>query len=297
LQHDIENTEEKQVTSMEKPEFPHPDICEYLIPDKGIGFPLLVDLPHGGRIYPPDFDFSCPKQNLELCEERYLDELYAPPTLEVGGTILKANFPRTYIDPNRPINDIDPLLLETAWPDPVLENGRSVHGHGLIMRLIRAGEPIYTRRLYHHEIHRRIKGYYSNYHNMLNNLSNQIYEQFGTVYHLNCHSMPSSAVASAFPQLQPDFILGDMDGRSCGLEFRSRISEHLKEMGYRVAVNQLYKGAEIVSRYGQPAWGRHSLQIEINRALFQNESTMEKTNHFNRLKEDIKNLVHGITDH
>lgn len=282
---------------MEKPAFPHSDICEYTIPDNGISCPLLVDLPHSGDIYPEDFDYSCTKQTLELCEERYLGELYGHPTLAVGGAFLKANFPRTYVDPNRAINDIDQLLLESAWPEPVLENGRSIHGHGLIMRLIRAAEPIYSRPLSHQEIHYRIERYYSNYHNVLNQLSNQIYEKFGVIYHLNCHSMPSSALNSSFPHLQPDFILGDMDGRTCGLEFRNRVCESLKDMGYRVFINQLYKGAEIIQRYGQPAWGRHSLQIEVNRALIQNEKTGDKSNHFNQLKTDIERLISEISAH
>ena len=62
-------------------------------------------------------------------------------------------------------------------------------------------------------------------------------------------------------------------------------------MGYRVAINQLYKGAEIITRYGQPAWGRHSLQIEINRALFQNEDTGEKNKNFDKVKKDIDKMI------
>jgi len=267
------------------------EICEYAISDNGITAPLLLDLPHSGGIYPEDFKFSCPKRALELCEEIYLDELFTFPVTSLGGVVVKANFPRTYVDANRAFNDIDQLLFDTPWMEPVTDKGRSQHGYGVIMRMIRANEPIYSHPLTHTEVKNRIDKYYTPYHHLLGHFSDCILEQFGIVYHLNCHSMPSSVVANNFPHLQPDIILGDMDGRSCGKEFRQHIADSLKNMGYRVAVNQLYKGAEIINRYGQPAWGRHSLQIEINRACFQDESTGAKNKNFSTVQKDLFNLI------
>ncbi len=271
-----------------------PNICEYAIGANGITAPLLVDLPHSGTIYPDDFKFSCPKRALELCEELYLDELLTLPTISLGGAVVKANFPRTYVDVNRTADDIDQLLFDTPWLDLINNKGRSVHGHGVLMRLIRAGEPIYSRALSHEEARLRLANYYTPYHSLLGHFSNTLFEQFGVIYHLNFHSMPSNVVANNFPRAQPDFILGDLDGRSCGLEFRTYLVETLKDMGYRVAVNQLYKGAEIIHRYGLPAWGRHSVQIEINRALFQDEDTGQKNKHFNKLATNMKKLISSI---
>lgn len=279
---------------MKNPPLSATDICEYAIADNGIARPLLIDLPHSGRIYPDDFGFACPKPSLELCEELYLDELFGQPALACGGGVVKANFPRTYVDVNRAIDDIDQLLFDKPWIEGVAAKGRSTHGHGVIMRLIRAGEPIYARYLTHDEIRHRLNTYYRPYHALLGYFSDTIFEKFGMVYHLDCHSMPSGVVTQSFPHAPPDFIIGDLDGRSCGLEIRNHIVDHLKDMGYRVAVNQLYKGAEIINRYGQPAWGRHSLQIEINRALFQNESTGEKNKNFPRLAADLQKLIQSI---
>ena len=95
------------------------EICEYAIGDNGITAPLLVDLPHSGNTYPQDFSFSCPFRSLELCEERYLDELFVPAATRNGGIAVKANFPRTYVDVNRAINDIDQLLFDTPWLEPI----------------------------------------------------------------------------------------------------------------------------------------------------------------------------------
>jgi N-formylglutamate amidohydrolase len=137
------------------------------------------------------------------------------------------------------------------------------------MRLIRAGEPIYSRHLTHAEAHNRLDNYYTTYHNLLGYFSDKIYEQFGTVYHLNCHSMPSSVVASSFPQLQPDFILGDLDGRSCGREFRQQIVEILKDMGYgtgeeAIRVLKLSPNWIPGTVDGKPARVEYSLPIQIH---------------------------------
>jgi len=136
-------------------------IYEYLCPINGITTPLLVDLPHGGNLYPDDFSYSCPKSMLEACEERFLDELYTAPTLDKGGALLQAKFPRTYVDPNRAANDIDPLLFETPWPNTPPQNGRSIHGHGVVMRLIHQGESIYGHPLTHLDVTKRIENYYA----------------------------------------------------------------------------------------------------------------------------------------
>lgn len=282
---------------MKRKNFCHLDTQAFIVfsPDTEKNLPLLIDLPHSGNFYPDDFCFSCNKKTLALCEERYLDELFISPVTAIGGTVLKANFARTYVDVNRAINDIDPLLLDTPWSKSPPENGRSIYGHGLVMRLIQ-GQNIYANSLTHADINTRIENYYSLYHNWLNDLIDTSIQQFDVSYHLNIHSMPSSVVNAHFPHAPPDFILGDLDGRTCGLDFRNHISNTLRELGYRVGINQLYKGAEIVRRYGEPAWGRHSLQIEINRALFQNEKTGEKNKGFDKLQKDIHTLVLSVED-
>lgn len=258
--------------------------------------PLVIDFPHSGDVYPDDFGYACNKNTLALCEEMYLDEIFVPSLIAIGGMALKANFPRTYVDANRAENDIDNLLLDAPWPEPCPPNGRSIHGHGVVMRMIRAGEEIYNAPLAHADIQKRITEYYRPYHSSLRSMLEDIYAQHGVVYHLNMHSMPSSVVNASFPHAPPDFILGDCDGRSCGVEFRNLISETLRGMGYRVVINQLYKGAEIVKRYGNSSWGYHSLQIEINRALFQDEVGGKNNKNFNTLVGDMNKLVLSIKD-
>ena len=68
-----------------------------------------------------------------------------------------------------------------------------------------------------------------------------------------------------------DFVLGDRDGTTCAPEFTRLVADTLRDLGYAVAINDPYKGVEIVRRHGRPAENRHSLQIEINRTLYMDE--------------------------
>ncbi len=72
------------------------------------------------------------------------------------------------------------------------------------------------------------------------------------------------------------------------------MSEILRGLGYRVAINDPFKGAELVTRIGRPAAGRHSLQIEVNRGLYMDEDRIEKSADFAPVKADMDRLVAGI---
>jgi N-formylglutamate amidohydrolase len=116
------------------------------------------------------------------------------------------------------------------------------------------------------------------------------HRRFGAVWHLNCHSMKSTARG----RLRADFVLGDRDGTTCGRAFADLVAATLRDLGYDVTLNHPFKGAEIVTRYGDPASDRHSLQIEINRALYMDEERIEKSDGFGALQRDIDRLIAAI---
>jgi N-formylglutamate amidohydrolase len=70
----------------------------------------------------------------------------------------------------------------------------------------------------------------------------------------------------------------------------------LRGRGYTVRINEVYKGVEIVKRQGRPAANRHSLQIEVDRALYMNQKTLEKTPGFGGLQADITLLIEALRD-
>ena len=256
--------------------------------------PLVFDSPHSGSLYPDDFSFCCPFDALRTAEDSYVDELYAAAP-EFGAILIGALFPRSYVDPNRAADDLDPALFVGPWPRPLSPSHRARSGLGLVRRVARPGIPIYDRKLTVEEALARVDRYHAPYHRVLDEACERVHRKFGIVWHINCHSMPSQRRGKKGGHCA-DFVLGDRDGKTCAPELTEFVARVLRGRGYTVRVNEVYKGVEIVKRQGHPAAGRHSLQIEVDRALYMDQKTLEKTPDFAALQADITHLIEALKD-
>ncbi|HYZ41668.1 MAG TPA: N-formylglutamate amidohydrolase [Stellaceae bacterium] len=256
------------------------------------GVPLVFDSPHSGSDYPEDFRFTCSLEALRTAEDAHVDELYAAAP-EFGATLLAALFPRSYVDANRATDDLDTALLEGVWPRPLSPSHKTRAGLGLVRRVARSGIPIYDRRLTVAEVMTRVERYYTAYHRVLDEACSGMHRKFGVVWHVNCHSMPSQRRGKKGGHCA-DFVLGDRDGSTCAPEFTEFVAQVLRGLGYTVRINEVYKGVEIVKRQGRPAASRHSLQIEVDRALYMDQKTLEKTPGFASLQADISRLIEAL---
>ena len=143
----------------------------------------------------------------------------------------------------------------------------------------------------------RIRRFHAPYHEAIQTLLNETHAKFGRVYHINCHSMRAVAGKQSDDgegSVRADFVLGDRDGTSCDPAFTERVRATLAGMGYQVKVNDPYKGVELVRAYSNPKAGRHSLQIEINKRLYVDEKTLQKTAGFGKLQKDLSTLLNEI---
>jgi N-formylglutamate amidohydrolase len=257
--------------------------------------PVVFDSPHSGAIYPADFGYACPSRLLRQAEDAHVDVLFGAAP-EAGATMIAALFPRSYIDANRGVEDIDQQLLDQPWPGPVATSDRARVGMGLVRRICRPGLSMYDRKLTVAEVRHRIERYYHPYHRAVADAIDDAATRFGAVWHVNCHSMPSSRGprGPTGGWERADFVLGDRDGTTCGIGFRRLVQGTLERLGYDVRINDPYKGVELVRRFGQPQLGRHSLQIEVNRRLYMNEETLVPSDGFAQLKRDLDILVADI---
>lgn len=255
--------------------------------------PVLLSVPHAGRDYAGDFKTVCPLPLLRQTEDSYVDELVARAARH-GAAMITALFPRALIDVNRAVHDLDPAVIDGVWPEPLSPGGRTLQGLGLVRRLCRNGVPMYDAPLPVEEIERRLRQFYHPYHRVLARELANLQRRFDETWLIDCHSMPSQAVnGSAAPSA--DFVLGDRDGAACDPGFTELAARILRSLGYRVAVNDPYKGMEILRRYGRPAQKQHALQVEINRALYLDETNCERTAEFNTLCDDLDNFFGQIT--
>ena len=256
----------------------------------GAPAPLVLDSPHSGEAYPADFDCAVPRELLRQAEDTHVARLWRG-ALAYGATLIEAHFPRAWVDPNRSLEDIDPALFAPgeAWPGPVTLTRKTAQGIGLVWRLARGGAPMYARGLTVAEVERRIERCWRPYHEALARALDERHAAFGAVWHVNCHSMP--AVGDAWSddpgRERADVVLGDRDGTTCDAAFTRLVSGLFAARGYAVAVNDPYKGVEIVRKHGRPAEKRHSLQIELKRTLYMDEATLVPSAGYERLERDL----------
>lgn len=250
--------------------------------------PFVFCSPHSGRIYPRLFlkQSRLDATTLRRSEDCYVDELYVR-AAACGATLLSARFPRAYIDVNREPHELDPELFSEPLPD--WANARSVRvagGLGTIARIVSDGEEIYKEPLVLQDALTRIDLLYKPFHAALRGLIERAQRHFGYAILIDCHSMPSAHMAHSGLQ-RPDFVIGDRFGTSCDLRLTKFIRSVLTDLGYEAQLNRPYAGGYITEHYGRPLRNVHAIQLEINRGLYMNEKTLEKTPRFTALERDL----------
>jgi N-formylglutamate deformylase len=259
--------------------------------------PLVLDSPHSGVNYPADFGHACELALLRRAEDTHVEKLYdfAP---ALGAAWVEALFPRSYLDVNRNLTEIDVDMIEGAWTDPVESDPAALAkvrlGKGLVWRLTDDGLPLYDRKLSADEVRSRIDQCWRPYHAAVADAIEQAHARHGYSIHLNCHSMPAVAASHATGspgQVHADFVIGDREGTTADPRLSRLVCEHLRGLGYDVAYNDPYKGVELVRRHSDPARHRHSIQVEVNRKLYMDEQTLEPNAGFDKLRTDLRSLI------
>jgi N-formylglutamate amidohydrolase len=257
--------------------------------------PFVFNSPHSGRVYPGAFLAASRLDSLTLrrSEDAYVEELFGF-VAEMGAPLLYAHFPRAYLDVNREPYELDPALFRDGLPHYAnTQSVRVVGGLGTIARIVSESDEIYREPLTVGAALERINRLYTPYHETLRTLLKEAEAEFGLAVLIDCHSMPSNPMADQGGG-RPDFVLGDRYGASCNGELTRLATAQLKSMGYVVALNKPYAGGYITEHYGRPQQGRHALQVEINRALYMDETSFAKSAGFERLKRDLEQVAKAL---
>ncbi len=257
--------------------------------------PLVFSSPHSGCDYPAAFVAGARLDPLALrrSEDAFVDELFdAAP--EHGAPLIKALFPRAYVDVNREAWELDPAMFDGPLPAYVnVTSPRVGAGLGTLARVVASGSEIYREKLTFEAARTRIESLYMPYHAALEGLVGGSVARDGRCLLVDCHSMPSvGGPMDRDPgRRRLDFVLGDCFGAACAPVVMEKTEACLRRMGYAVGRNDPYAGGFITRHYGQPRRGRHAIQIEINRQLYMDETAIAKSNGFQPLRAALTTLV------
>ena len=260
--------------------------------------PLIFASPHSDRDYPGELlrNSRLDRHRLRQSEDSYVDLLFdeAP---RFGAPLLRALFPRAFVDVNRARDELDPRMFADDVPQSAdTRSSRVIAGLGVIPRIVADGQDIYGRKLYYFDAKRRLAACYDPYHKELGGLIDAARAQFGCAILIDCHSMPSAGGAPFRPgEPRIDFVLGDRFGSSCAPSIVRYVEDLLTGFGYQVARNAPYAGGYVASSYGRPRNGVHALQIEINRALYLDERRIARTDGFDQLRRNMLLLMERLT--
>ncbi|WP_270374389.1 N-formylglutamate amidohydrolase [Marinicauda sp. Alg238-R41] len=246
--------------------------------------------PHSGRDYTADFlaRAALPVSLLRRSEDAYLDQLFeAVP--RYGASLVAATFPRAFVDPNRARWELDPAMFDRRLPSeagPV--TARAAAGLGVVPRLAADGRAIYAGRISLDEALERVRRHYDPYHAALKQEIAIVRDQFGEAVVIDCHSMPSGSARGA------DIVLGDRFGVSCAPGLVEHAEQAFRRVGLGVVRNRPYAGGYTTEYYGRPDAGVHVLQVEINRALYLDESRVERSAKWPRLAAALDKWAQDI---
>ena len=255
--------------------------------------PVIVSSPHSGRKYPNEFQkmSRMPVAALERAEDRFVDML-VDRGVDLGVPVLAATFPRSFVDVNRSPLDLDPKLINGMsglfTQKPLNQKVRQ--GLGVVPRLAGSGAEIYRCPLQITQARQRLLEYYFPYHKMLRALVDRTYDKFGYAIILDFHSMPSRSANGAHGA-EGNVVIGDAYGRSARLDVVRNVARIFMDMGYKVLRNTPYAGGFITRHYGQPQKRISAIQIEISRATYMDEKTLQLNESFGKTRYDIASFL------
>ena len=257
--------------------------------------PVLFNSPHSGSTYPRAFLAASRLDvgTLRRSEDSFVDELVAG-VVKRGYPLMRAHFPRCFVDVNREPYELDPRMFEGRLPS--FANTRSMRvagGLGTVARVVGDAQEIYDQRIPVDDALTRIETLYKPYHRALRRLFTRLHRDFGAAVLVDCHSMPSSA-GHKDERPRPEFVLGDRYGTSCVGVVSETVEQTLRTLGYGVSRNKPYAGGFITEHYGNPAAGLNSIQLEINRALYMDEKRYERSKNFAKLAADLETLARRL---
>lgn len=247
----------------------------------------MISSPHSGEEVPEEVTWlKGLEEEVLMCDvDRYVDQLYVGVASQFNFLFFPAKWHRYVVDLNRLDMDVDELSVTGGVSPGGFPVGMGVHWAETTQgfRLMKSPLSLSS----HQEI---IKKYHAPFWDFLRLAQNKILEVgYREVFHLDVHSMPSRATEKHRDagKSRPQIVVSDREGKSCSSFFKDIVIRAYEEAGFQVAYNFPYKGGRITESFGVPLQKKNTLQVELNRSLYMNESSKQKAKDFLETQQKI----------
>ena len=220
--------------------------------------PLILGQPHCGTFVPNDIFSRLNERGRVLADtDWHVDRLYEG--LRNDATVVRANFHRYVIDPNR-----------SADGGVLYKDSNTTQ---LVPLTDFDGNAIWTAAPSEEDIEARISIYHAPYHAAMADEIARARAAHGYAVLFDCHSI-RSRIPYLFEGALPDLNVGTNSGASCDPSLEKAVSRACEQSdNYSHVVNGRFKGGWTTRAYGQPYDNVHAIQLELSQALYLAEET------------------------
>lgn len=220
--------------------------------------PLLISMPHAGLRLTPGVKAGLIDEAQSLPDTDWHIPLLYEFAVEMGASVVSAQYSRFVVDLNRPSDD-RPLYAgaTTGLYPATLFDGVPLFKEGQ--------EPSAEERATY------LEQIWTPYHRTIEDELTRLRDQFGYALLWDAHSIRSH-VPHLFEGKLPDFNLGTFNGASCDPQLASELEAICAEFkGYSHVLNGRFKGGHITRHYGEPAQHIHAVQLELAQSTYMEE--------------------------
>lgn len=253
--------------------------------------PVIVSVPHAGRIYPPEILAASrvDRPNLERLEDGWCD-LIAAGAADAGATVVHALWARAVADCNRGEGQMAPgevaLPLRAQFSAP----GRKERaGLGVVPTRLADCGPLWKRPIDGAALEWRLESFHRPYHAALAGALTTAHHKYGHAILIDLHSMPS--IPPGQPGHGARIIVGDRFGETASDWLIDVVMASAERLNEPVARNQPYAGGHIIRTHGRPAEAIHAVQIEIDRSLYLTPERLPDAGRIARLARWFSDIV------
>ncbi|GAA0479417.1 N-formylglutamate amidohydrolase [Parasphingorhabdus litoris] len=257
-------------------------------------FPLLISIPHAGRVYPREImeNLAVPAAHLLRLEDRYVDRL-ANRAIAEGFPAIIAHRPRAWVDLNRNRAEIDADMVVGLSSSELPMPSRKVRGGlGVIPSRLHGVGNLWRKKWQWADISFRLASDHEPYHSGITEILEQMRLKFGGAILLDLHSMPPLGPEHD----NVDIVIGDRFGRSAGSRFSELAVSFLQHFGVKTRLNHPYAGGYILERHSKVERDIHALQLEVDRSFYLDAALREPSDQASVMADHILNLAKRLVN-